>query len=319
MQAMNTGAARVVDPILTEVARGYTNAAHAYEALFPIINVGQRGGRVIAFGAEDFVRRDLSRAPGAARARLEVGYSAEPYALVQRALDGAVPRETLEEAAAVPGINLGTRAVNTVMNTVGLQLEIAAAELASDPKQYRESHQATLAGSSQWSHTESAPAQAVNKAKQIIASGIGRQPNVLILGSEVYTALLDNTDVIERVKYTQGPGAGGAVVTQATLASYFDIETLVVAEARSGEPGAFKPVWGKTVILAYVGVSSLQSAQAGQAEPSYGYTYRLRDYPLVEPAWFDKSNDSWVYPVTCEEKSVIAGKDAGYLFSSVVA
>ena len=50
------GQARVVDPILSAVARGYRSPkASIANILFPLVTVGQRAGRVIAFGADDFI------------------------------------------------------------------------------------------------------------------------------------------------------------------------------------------------------------------------------------------------------------------------
>lgn len=320
MSAMTLAAARVVDPILTTVARGYRHAEHVFTALFPIVLVGQRAGKIIEFGAEDFLRRNLARAPGADRPRLNVGYEGKDYAVAQRALDGVVTRELMQEAAAVPGIDLGRRAVSTVLANTSLQLEIAASDLATKTSIYAASNRSALSGTSQWSNKSSNPQQAVEDAKETIAEGIGIEPNLLVLGEPVYRALKVHPDIIDRIKYTEGLGAGNAAtVTPEKLAAYFDVPRVVVGRARQGKPGAFSPIWGKNAILAYAGQSSLDSAEANMGEPSFGYTYRLDGYPMVEEAWFDKRSDSWVYPVTSEETSTIAGKAAGYLFSSVVS
>lgn len=320
MPPMNLAAARVVDPILTTVARGYRHAEHIFSLLFPIVLVGQRAGKIIEFGAEDFLKRNLARAPGADRPRLNVGYEGQDYAVSQRALDGVVTRELMQEAGAVPGIDLGRRAVSTVLANTSLQLEIAAAGIATKTGNYAASNRSALSGASQWSDKNSNPQQAVEDAKEAIAEGIGVEPNLLTLGEPVYRSLKSHPDIIDRIKYTEGLGAGtAATVTPAKLAAYFDIERVAVGRARTGKPGAFVPIWGKNAILSYAGQSSLDAAEANMGEPSHGYTYRLIDYPLVEEAWFDKRSDSWVYPVTCEETSMIVGKSAGYLFSSVVS
>ena len=94
-EAMNPQAARVVDPVLSQVARGYTNEAHAWPLLFPVVPVAQRGGKVVAFGAEAFIELAIERAPGADRVQLNFGHASQDYALAQRALDGKVPREIL--------------------------------------------------------------------------------------------------------------------------------------------------------------------------------------------------------------------------------
>lgn len=49
MPQMTTGAARVVNPILSTVARGYRNESYIGLRLFPYVPVGQRGGKIITF------------------------------------------------------------------------------------------------------------------------------------------------------------------------------------------------------------------------------------------------------------------------------
>ena len=45
---------RIVDPVLTEIARGYKNAAYIAEALFPVVPVDKEGVIVPLFGKEAF-------------------------------------------------------------------------------------------------------------------------------------------------------------------------------------------------------------------------------------------------------------------------
>lgn len=314
---MNTGQARVVDPILTNVARGYRHEMFCFQDLFPIVQVPQRGGRIITFGAEDFVKRNLQRAPGANRQRLNVGYEGNPYNCFQQALDGVVPREIMEEAEAVPGISLGTRASRTTMQSVSLQIEIAAAELATKDATYTSAHISTPA--TKWDAANSKPAKNVRDAKELIRADVGVEPNLIIAGPEVTDALQENADVIDRVKHTRAPGDPGAEIDDELLASYFGVAKYKTARARSGEPGAFKALWGKHAILAFVGVSSLDAAEASMGEPSFGYTYRLRNYPTVEAPWFDRQCDSWLYPTTSEDTPVVAGKDAAVFFKAAVS
>ena len=318
---MNLGATRVVDPVQTTVARSYRNAMFAWMVLFPIARVGLRAGKVITFGAEDFLKLNLERAPGANRVRLNVGYSSGDYAIIQRALDGVLPIERMQEAAAGPGVNLGRRTVRQTMNSAFLQIEVKAAALATTTGNYSGTHSATLAGASQWSHADSKPAAAVETAKEVIATSIGMDPNTLVVGPAVHRALVNNPDVVDRVKHTRGPGERGnaAVISREVLASYFGVDNYMVAGARSGNVGAFAPLWGKNAVLAYSAMSTLSEAEGDAGDPSFGYTYRLEGYPMVEAAWYDKLCDSWIYPVTVEDEPVIAGKDAGYLFAAAVA
>ena len=315
MPPQNPDQARVVDPVMTQVARGYRNEALASHHLFPVVPVELRGGTIIEFDAEHFAEVDLRRAPGATRPTRESGHAGKTYALEQRALDGRVSVEQLHEAMAGAMVNKARIEVQNTMSSLMLQVEISAADLATTAANYDADNTSALAGNSRWDNANSTPAKAVQDKKETIRTGVGREPNVLVVGQPVHDALLNNADVISRIKYAQNVGEGGTpIINTQTLAAYFDVDEYVVARARKGKKGAFETVWGKHAIMAFSEVSNL----ADQGSPSFGYTYRLRDYPIVSEAWLDKSCDSWRYPVTTEDTPVIAGKGAGYLWRTVV-
>lgn len=55
---------RVVDPVLTSIARGYKNAAFIGERIFPIVLTDKEGVTVPTFGKSAFVEYDTERAVG---------------------------------------------------------------------------------------------------------------------------------------------------------------------------------------------------------------------------------------------------------------
>ena len=312
---MTTGAARVVDAPLTAVAKGYRQTEAVRHKLFPRVPVIARGGKIIAFNADDFNKYDTQRAPGANRARAEFGYGSENYAIVQRALDAVVPREQVEEAAAVPGIDLQMVHVNKAMSIIEMQVEREAATLATTAANYSNSHHLALAQNKRWDQANTKPNKEVETARQKIRQGIGMKPNLLVLGPDVFGALCRHDDVLNAIRPTEGLKEDGApTVNEAKLASYFDVDEVVVGYAMTGKPGDFEDAWGKNAILAFTRPESL----ANMGTPAFGYSYNLTGYPIVEAGWFDKNVDSWVYPVTAEETPVISAKDAGFLFSTVV-
>lgn len=303
--------ARVIDPVLTEVARGYKNAQTIYDALFPIVPVGQRGGKIVSFGREDFRLYNTGRAPGANTRRVNYGYQGDPYALEQHALEGQVPFELQEEANAVPHIDLARVAINKTQNIIDLVTEKAAADLATNANNYGANNKVTLSGTSQWSDPNSDPSGDIETGKEAVRSSIGRYPNTVVLGASVMAKLRQHPKIIDRIKYT-----GRDVVGPELLASLWGVQRVVVGEAVFEDAGGnLVDVWGKQVILAYTEISGL----ADQGLPSFGYTYRLRGYPIVEKPYQDRNAKSWIYPVTDERAPVIAGADAGFLISNAVA
>lgn len=308
---MSPSQARVIDPILTTVAQGYKNADMVGGALFPAVPVTQRGGKIIKFTREDFRLYATGRAPGAATKRVQYGYGSDPYALEQHALEGVVPFELLQEANQVPGINLATNAIRKTQNIIALRNEKAMADIATDATKYAAANKVTLVGAAQWSDDASTPSKDIETAKEAVRAKVGRRPNTVLLGAKVFSKLKTHPAIIDRVKYT-----GRDVVTTELLAALFDVKRVVVGDAvYEDAAGNLADVWGKLVVVAYTELGSL----ADMGVPSYGYTYQLGGYPIVETPYQDRNAKSWVYPVTDELSPVMAAADAGYLISAAVA
>lgn len=313
MPQMSTSQARVVDPVLTNVAQGYRNAAMVGTALFPYVPVPARGGKVVSFGREDFRLYATGRAPGTNTKRVTFGHSSGSYALENHSLEGVVPFELMDEAERVPGIDLGRGAVRKVQDIVSLRLEKAQADLATTAANYGAANKVTLSGTSQWSDygAVSKPVSDIEAAKDAVRAQIGRRANTVVMGAAVWAKLKEHPLVVDRIKYT-----GRDSATPELLAKLFDVDHVLVGDALyENDAGAMADVWGKFVIVAYTEVGGL----ADQGLPTYGYTYRLGGYPIVEEPYQDRNAKSWVYPVTDEVSPVIAGASAGYLISAAVA
>jgi hypothetical protein len=310
---MNNSQARVIDPILTTVAQGYTNNEFVGDTLFPTVKVGQRSGKIIQFGKEAFMLYATGRSPGQDTKRIAFGYAGAPYAVEQHALEGVLPIETMQEANAVPGIDLGASTVKGVQDIIALRKEKAQADVARNPANYNAANKVTLSGTSQWNDTSgtSDPIAVIEAGKEVVRKKIGKKANVAVMGATVFAALKNHPKVIERMKYT-----GRDVATAEILASLFGLTKVLVGEAVfSDDAGNFADIWGRDVVLAYVDLGTL----ADRGKPSYGYTYQLEGYVQVEEAYYERPVKSWIYPVTDELAPVMAGPDAGYLIVNAVA
>lgn len=314
MPQMNTSQARVIDPVLSTVAQGYQNNEMIATGLFPVVPVGLRGGNVITFGREAFMLYQSQRAPGENTKRVRFGYAGAPYALVDYSLEGMVPMEIEQEAMNGPGIDLGSGAVNSVQAIMALRHEKACADIARNAVSYGAGNKATLSGTSQWSDygATSDPIADVQTAISAVRAATGKRPNVVAMGAVVMEKLKNHPKVLDRIKYT-----GRDVATAELLASLFGVQTVLSGDAIfSNDQGtAFTDVWGKDVVIAYTPTGTVQSGGL----PSYGYTYMLDGYPMVEEAYYDRNAKSWIYPVTRAEAPVLAAPSAGFLFTNAVA
>ena len=312
MPQQTPGQARVLDPILTAVARGYRSPkAGVANVLFPVVPVGQRAGRILSFGADDFRLVSTARAPGANTKRVQFGYSDEKYSLVDHRLEGSVPVELMQEASAVPGIDLSSMAVRRVLNMMALEREYQASRLARDDTKYAASNKETLSGTSQWSNPASDPFTDINEGKEAIRAQTGEKPNVLTLGPKVLTALRSHPKILDRLS----TASDRPPATIAQLQALFELQQIVTGEAVYHNGTAFVDVWGKDAVLAFTTPASQQE----MGSPSYGYTYQLQGRPSVEEGYFDDNTNTWYYPTTDAYQPVLAGASAGFLFKAAVA
>lgn len=310
---MTPSQARVVDPILTTVAQGYQNAEMVSRYLFPVVPVDQRGGKIIQFNKEDFRLYATRRAPGTATKRIQYGYLGNPYSLESHSLEGVVPFELMQEANAVPHIDLGRNAVIKTQNIVQLEAEYAAAQIARNTANYANSNKTTLAGTSQWSDYSgvSNPTTDIDNAVDVVRSQIGKRPNTAILSPRAFKAAKRHPALLDRVKYTSRDS-----LTAEMLASLWDLKQVVVGDAIYDDgTGTMADVWGTDVVVAFTELGTL----ADGGLPSYGYTYRLRGYPIVEVPYQDRNAKSWAYPVTDERSPVLAAASAGFLIKNAAA
>jgi len=308
--------ARVIDPILTGVARGYRpNASPVADMLFPTVPVGQRGGKVISFGPDDFKLYSTARAPGANTKRVQFGYSSGSYVLVDYSLEGAVPIELLQEGQAVPGLDQAQIAIAKVRNIQALEREKQAADLALNAATYAASNKVTLSGTDQWSHVDGGdPFSDVADGREAVRSQIGVRPNTMVLGPKVLTALRKNPVVLNRLRGGKGGSSDQSPATLQQLSDLF--ETMVVEGGAVYHDGtSFVDVWGTFALLAY----TIPASAAEMGSPNFGYTYQLSGYPVAEEPYYDRNTKTWYFPVTDARQPQFAGPSAGFLISAAVA
>lgn len=297
--------ARVVDPVLSQVALGYRNAAYIGTTLMPIISCPKSGVRLMKFGKEAFVKYNMRRAPGADTATVQYGYASDPIALVQDALNGKVPREWLRDAESIPLVSHGTRAINNVMNSMHLGLEIEIAEIAMNPDNYGSNNKITLSGSDKWTSPDSKLGKTIRDYRESIRSQIGVYPNKFQLSPGDFNAIKEHPEVTERFKYTSSDS-----ITEKMLANFFEVDEVVVGKSvwTPDESSPLRDCWNHST-LTYVP----PEGQREMDSPSYGYTYVLDEHPLVEEAWFNKNKKSWMYPTEFERRPYLTSMEAGFL------
>jgi hypothetical protein len=116
-------------------------------------------------------------------------------------------------------------------------------------------------------YTTSTPLVDIEIWKEYIASVTGFQPNILVLGKQVFNALKNHPTIIDRIKYTSRD-----IPTNVLLASLFDIEQVLVAKslvntAKEGQTKSISYNFSKGALLVY------SNPNPGLQTPSAGYTF----------------------------------------------
>jgi len=307
---MNLGQARIIDPILTEFVREYSNKPLIGDALFPTVPVPVRKGQIIKFGKERFVAEQTSRAPGQEVNYLQVGYEAEQYSVLNDGLGWKLPIEVIEEAREVAHVDLVKESIQAVITKMRLGVEVRRATMALSPTSYPASNVITPASADLWSNTASDPFELVVAAKKAVRQQTGHRPNVMVIGPDVLDALSANLSILDRTKYTSRDS-----ITLDMLRQLFQVETLVIGEAITADPvtGNFTDIWGPNVVLAFVD----QISKSRQI-PSYGYTYKLKGSPSAGPERWDPDTRSWKGDIFWEQQDYITSAQAGFLIQSVL-
>jgi hypothetical protein len=301
---------RLVDPLLTDHARGYTNNDFVGSALFPQVLMPTRGAKRIEFGRDAFRRRQTRRAPGTPIKQMSFGYEGKPVMLHQEALQAITPSEYQEDAQQTPGFDLQQMSVDVVLAIIAMEKEIQQANVARNAASYAASNKLAPAGTDKWSNPTSDPKAQVYDAKEVIRKRTGKRPNTLVISGAVTSALGKHAAITAHFRPTNA-----ASISLAMLASYFDVANVVSGDAiYDTDDATTVDVWGADAVLAYVP----PAGQRNMMLPSYGYTYELGGHPAVGQVEWDKNILSWTNNVIDEFSAEMVGADAGFLFQSVL-
>jgi hypothetical protein len=131
----------------------------------------------------------------------------------------------------------------------------------------------------QWNDASSTPILDIRAQITRVLELTGYEPNTLVTGRHTWDALVDNPEIIDRVKYGQ-TAPGPAIVNQQTVATVLGLQRILVmnaiettsAEGASSDVSAFIG-GGKTALLCYV------TPSPGIMTPTAGYTFAWTGKP----------------------------------------
>lgn len=299
------GNLRVVDPVLTSLATGYTNEQFVGDQLMPFVLVDKEGGKIPLFGKEHFKVYATERALRAKSNRI----NPEDIGSVDVAMDEhdlEYPIDYREDAeSAFP---LQARATNTVVEGIRLRHEVMVADMVQNPANYAVGNKIALSGASRFTDATSDPEGVVSDAKAAVRAKIVKEPNTMVIGYATWRVLKRHPQLKAILSDTRS-----RLVQLADLREIFEIENIVIGKAvKASDAGITTDIWGDNIVLSYV--PTVKSAgDRSQYEPSFGYTLRKRGNPVVDT----RTEDGKIELIRNTDifRPFLLGADAGYLIS----
>ena len=252
-----------VDAVLTNMSVAYQQEAYAFVAAraFPVVNVAKQTDLYFTYSQADFMRDQVQcRADGTESAGTGYGLSTASYSCDVWALHKDIGDQT--RANSDNPLNPDMDATRFLSQQMLIRQEV---QWASDA--FTTSIWGTDATPSPlWDAASSTPIADVETAKNTVLTNTGYVPNTVILSYKAFSALVDNADIVDRIKYTSQDS-----VTEELLARVFNVDRVLVMasvynSAAEGATASYSQVGDKDVLVCYT------PSAPGLMVPSAGYT-----------------------------------------------
>lgn len=280
-----------IDPLLTNLAKGYQNDAFIADLLMPRLTVPNKTGNYYVWGKEAFrIENDLVAPTGRAN-RVENSMSIATYGpLIEHQLEQAI---TKDEKRILGEDKARESATNNVVTKIKLNHEKTVADKWADTSIITQN--LTLSGTDQFSDfSGSDPVGRVAAAVDIIhATGIMNLTDfkiVVSMGHQVWSKLKLHTGL----KAMLSTASMRTPLTKADLAALFDVDEVIVGSARydSAKEGQTANignyVWGKHLWVSVVPRNPAMNTVA----PGYTLELEPNNESRVVERWTEVANNN---------------------------
>ena len=307
-----TAKLRIVDPILSTLARGYIFPELACETLFPMVRIEKEAGELPQFGKEAFRIYQTERALRAKSNRINPeDYGSIDVKLKEHDLEYPIDYREREESANV--LPLERWATNVVTKGLRIRCEKKCADLAQNPANYAAGNKLALAGGDKFSdYVNSSPTGVFDDAKDQVRQTIGAEPNTAVIAYNVWKKLKRHPELLGLIKYSQK-----GVLTLDLLKEIIEVENVVIGRsAYDNEAGGpLVDVWSNTIVMAYVPKQQADTERT-EYDPSFGYTFGKKNQPTVDT--YVEGGKVQIIRNTDIFEPYIVGAEAGYLIYNAI-
>jgi len=303
-----------IDAALSNISIAYRNDSYVAQKVFPIVQVDKQSDKYFIFSKAFWFRNSVERrGPGSRYAEGGLELSSTNYECINKGLSFPLPWESIENQDAA--IDLESDGAEWLADQFQLDREIALAAKIFNASAWGTT--AGLSGTSMWSdYANSDPISNIETARETVKKAIGRYPNVMLMGAEVWDKLKFHPDLLDIYKHTSV-----AVLTPDLVAKVFDgIEQLLIGNAiynSTAEGVAFSGgyIWPKNVLLLYVPKSpSIRTPAAG-----YTFVWKQNGYAIAIERVEERLRKRDVLLADHAFDQKVVGSDCGYEITTAVA
>lgn len=310
MATNKTDRIRMVDPVLSTIARGYTNETFIADKLFPEVSVSKLKGKIPAFGKDAFYLRDTARGIGSGSNRIPAkDIELIDFATQEQDVEMAIDYIDAEESENLQRYEAAV--VKQLKDSILLSREKSAADLAQNENNYPAGMVTTITGAEAFDDYTLTidPVAIIKDGIDAIRAKIGRFPNTMVIGGAAYRALSDHPKLLDRMEFT-----GVTKITEKILSELFNIKNVHIGLAVYTSDGStFTDVWSDNIVLAYVDDRTREKRT--EYNPSYGYTFQRSGKPEVD-IYYENGGKIKVIRNTDNYSINITGSDAAYLIKN---
>lgn len=297
--------------ILTNIARSYPNSELIGDKVFPTVEVEKENAKIPQWDKSSFRVFNTRRAVNSGGNYIPPGsVSVIPVDLHEEELRSLI--DTRENNCAE--LDLQVQRTREARDGVLLSAEVRCAGLIQNITRYPAAHSIVLSSpDDKFSSDRSDPRGVIADAKRTIRYKIGKLPNTLVMGYNVYSRLKEHPQI--RNTFNLGEVNLNRSVTQQILQDEFEVERILVGNAVCINPATdrFVDIWNDNIALIY------QPPVPNKNVPAFGYSFRLKGYPKVKKYWRDGSRKVMVVEYTDLLAHHIIGPEAGFLIADTMS
>lgn len=259
-----------VDSLLTNISIAYRNPSYIADMIFPLVTVMKQSDIVPKYEQSHWFRNGAKmRAPGT---KSQGGGwavdTSDTYFAARRSFRVEIADDDRDNTD--QPFNLDRDGTEFVTDKMQLAREVA---FATDFFKTGVWGDDDTGGTdfTQWSdYASSSPLVDITGYQDAVEGRIGREPNKLVLGKQVWSSLKWHPDLIDTIKHTQT-----AMMTVNLAAALMELENIMIGRAivTTDEEGTaeasvtYTRVWGKNALLLYV------PDRPSLMTPAAGYTF----------------------------------------------